>query len=77
MPLASSSSLSGVNKATFFSSDGVMPIYEDYNDGVSGADDDGDYDDGVADILGQTKWLNLCNFLLSQGSFRPDHYGRG
>ena len=54
-----------------------MPIYEDYNDGVSGADDDGDYDDGVADILGQTKWLNLCNFLPSQGGFRPDHYGRG
>ena len=29
-----------------------MPIYEDYYDDGGCADDDGGYDDGVADILG-------------------------
>ena len=52
MPLASSSSLSRVNTATFFRPDGVMPIYEDYYDGGGGADDDGGYDAGFAGILG-------------------------
>ena len=50
-----------------------MPIYEDYNDGVSGADDDGDYDDGVADILGQNKMAKLVQFppLPRRFSSRP------
>ena len=73
MPLASSSSLSGVNKATFFRPDGVMPIYEDYCNDGSGADDDGDYANGVADILGQNKMAKLVQFppLPRRFSSRP------
>ena len=50
-----------------------MTIYEDFYDDGGGADDDGGYDDGVADILGQNKMAKLVQFppLPRRFSSRP------
>ena len=50
-----------------------MTIYEDYYADGSGADDDGDYANGVANILGQNKMAKLVQFppLSRRFSSRP------